>query len=88
MPTGGMWCGRLSQIGQTDWFTFPVRGNRIFTVVTQALDETGAPSNFKAMPTIGVWDAFDSADAAPVGAAPGLNGVATGETWLRVASNC
>jgi hypothetical protein len=23
MPTGGMWCGRLSQVGQTDWFTFP-----------------------------------------------------------------
>ena len=87
MPTGGMWCGRLSQIGQTDWFTFPVRGNRIFTVVTEALDETGAPSNSKAMPTIGVWDAFDSAGAAPVGAAPGLNGLATGETWLRVASN-
>jgi hypothetical protein len=87
MPTGGMWCGRLSQIGQTDWFTFPVRGNRIFTVVTEALDETGAPSNSKAMPTIGVWDAFDSAGATPVGAAPGLNGLATGETWLRVATN-
>ncbi len=43
MPTGGLWCGRSSQVGQTDWFTFPVRGNRIFTVVTQALDETGAP---------------------------------------------
>ena len=87
MPTGGLWCGRLSQIGQTDWFTFPVRGNRIFTVVTEALDETGAPSNSKAMPTIGVWDAFDSAGATPIGAAPGLNGLATGETWLRVASN-
>jgi hypothetical protein len=87
MPTGGLWCGRLSQIGQTDWFTFPVRGNRIFTVVTEALDETGAPSNSKAMPTIGVWDAFDSAGATPVGAAPGFNGLATGETWLRVASN-
>ena len=87
MPTGGLWCGRLSQIGQTDWFTFPVRGNRIFTVVTEALDETGAPSNAKAMPTIGVWDAFDPAGAAPVGAAPGLNGLATGETWLRVATN-
>ena len=87
MPTSGLWCGRLSQIGQTDWFSFPVRGNRIFTVVTQALDETGAPTNFKAMPTIGVWDAFDSVGAAPVGAAPGLNGLATGETWLRVASN-
>lgn len=86
MPTGGLWCGRLSQIGQTDWFTFPVRGNRIFTVVTQALDETGTPSNSKAMPTIGVWDAFDSAGATPVGAAPGLNGLATGETWLRVST--
>jgi len=87
MPVGGMWCGRLSQIGQTDWFTFPIRGNRIFTVVTEALDETGAPSNSKAMPTIGVWDAFDSAGVTPVGAAPGLNGLTTGETWLRVASN-
>jgi hypothetical protein len=87
IPTGGLWCGRLSQIGQTDWFTFPVRGNRIFTVVTEALDENGARSNSKAMPTIGVWDAFDSASAAPIGAAPGLNGLATGETWLRVASS-
>jgi hypothetical protein len=82
-----MWCGRLSQIGQTDWFTFPVRGNRIFTIVTQALDETGSPSNSKALPSIGAWDAFDSTGASPVGAAPGLNGLATGETWLRIASN-
>jgi hypothetical protein len=87
MSTGGLWCGRLSQVGQTDWFTFPVRGNRIFTVVTQALNESGAPSNAKAMPTIGVWDAFDAVGAAAVGTAPGLNGDATGETWLRVASN-
>ncbi len=87
MPAGGLWCGRLSQVGQTDWFTFPVRGNRIFTVVTQALDETGAPSESKAMPSIGVWDAFDPVGATAVGAAPGLNGLATGETWLRVATN-
>ncbi len=87
ISVGGLWCGRLSQTGQTDWFTFPVRGNRIFTVVTEALDETGAPSNSKVMPTIGVWDAFDSAGATPVGAALGLNGLAPGETWLRVASN-
>jgi hypothetical protein len=87
LPTGGLWFGRLSQVGQTDWFTFPVRGNRIFTVVTQALDETGVPSNFKAMPSIGIWDAFDPVGATAVGAAPGLNGLATGETWLRVATN-
>lgn len=87
LPTGGMWCGRLSQVGQTDWFTFPVRANRIFTVVTEALDEAGAPSNSKVLPTIGVWDAFDASGATPIGAAPGLNGLAPGETWLRIASN-
>ena len=86
LPTGGLWCGRLSQVGQNDWFTFPVRGNRIFTVVTQALDETGTPSDLKAMPSIGIWDAFDPVGATAVGAAPGLNGLATGETWLRVAT--
>jgi hypothetical protein len=87
MPVAGLWCGRISQVSQTDWFTFPVRGNRIFTVVTQALDETGAPTNSKALPSIGVWDAFDAMGATPVGSAPGLNGDAPGETWLRVATN-
>jgi len=87
LPASGMWCGRLSQVGQTDWFSFPVRGNRMFTVVTQALDETGAPSNLKALPSIGVWDGFDAAGSAAVGAAPGLNGLATGETWLRVSAS-
>ncbi len=87
LPTGGLWCGRLSQVGQSDWFTFPVRGNRIFSVITQALDETGAPTNSKALPSIGIWDAFDPVGATAAGAAPGLNGLAPGETWLRVATN-
>jgi hypothetical protein len=86
MPAGGMWYGRLSQVGQSDWFIFSVRGNRIFTVVTQALDETGAPTETKALPSIGVWDAFKPVGTTPVGAGPGLNGDATGETWLRVAT--
>ena len=85
-PPAACGVGRLSQVGQTDWFSFPVRGNRTFTVVTQALDETGAPTESKAMPSIGVWDAFDPVGATAVGAAPGLNGLATGETWLRVSS--
>jgi hypothetical protein len=87
MPAGGLWVGRLGQVGQSDWFTFPVRGNRTFTVVTQALDESGAPTESKAMPSIGVWDAFDPIGATAVGSAPGLNGLATGETWLRVSSS-
>lgn len=84
MPVSGMWAGRISQVSQTDWFTFPVRGNRTFTVVTQALNETGSPTELKAMPSIGIWDAFDPVGAAAIGAAPGMNGLAAGETWLRV----
>jgi hypothetical protein len=87
LAPSGLWCGRISQVGQTDWFTFPVRGNRTFTIVTQALDETGMPTETKAMPSIGIWDAFDPISAPSVGAAPGMNGLATGETWLRVTSS-
>ncbi len=86
MSPSGMWAGRIGQVGQTDWFTFPVRGNRTFTVVTQALDETGAPTEVKAMPSIGIWDAFDPVGSTTLGSAPGMNGLATGETWVRVTS--
>ena len=87
LPASGFWAGRLSQVGQTDWFTFPVRGNRIFTIVTEALDENGVPTNAKAMPSIGVWDGFDPVGAAAVGATPGPNGMAAGETFLRVTAS-
>jgi hypothetical protein len=86
MPASGMWTGRLSQVGQTDWFTFPVRGNRTFTVVTQALDANGAPAETKAMPAIGLWDGFDAVGSPAEGAGPALNGGAPGETFLRVSA--
>ena len=84
LPVSGMWAGRISQVGQSDWFTVPVRGGRTFTVVTQALDGNGTPTESKAMPSIGIWDAFDAPGAPAIGAAPGMNGLAIGETWLRV----
>jgi len=84
MPASGMWAGRLSEVGQSDWFNFPVRGGRMFTVVTEALGANGAPSEVKAMPALGVWDGFDPVNTPAVGAGPGLNGWAAGETWLRV----
>jgi hypothetical protein len=87
LPASGLWCGRLSQVGQSDWFSFPVRANRTFTVITQALDETGEPTEHKAMPAIGVWDAFDTVGAPAIGAGPGMNGDAIGESWLRVSSS-
>jgi hypothetical protein len=86
LPVSGMWSGRFSQIGQTDWFSFPVRGGRTFTVVTLALDESGAPTNLKAMPALGVWDAFDPAGSAAIGSGSGLNGLAAGESWLQVSA--
>lgn len=87
LAASGMWVGRLGQVGQTDWFTFPVLGNRTFTIVTQALDETGAPTESKALPSIGIWDGFDAVGSSAVGIAQGLNGLATGETWLRVSAS-
>ena len=86
LPPNGMWTSRLSQASQADWFLFPVRANRTFTVVTVALDEQGRPAITKAMPSVGVWDALDAVGSAAVGAVPGFNGFATGETWLQVAT--
>lgn len=86
LPPSGLWSGRVSQVGQTDWYLFPVRGGRTFTVVTQALNEYGVPAESKALLALGVWDAFDPIGSASVSAAPGLNGTVTGESWLRVAA--
>ncbi len=86
LPPNGFWTSRIAQVGQTDWFTLPVRGNRLFTIVTQALDESGTPAATKAMPAIGVWDGFDQVGTASVGWAPAQNGFAPGETWLQVAT--
>jgi hypothetical protein len=87
LAASGMWSGRLSQVGQTDWFSFPVRGGRSFTVVTEALNESGAPTNAKAMPALGAWDAFDAVGTAAIDYSAGLNGLATGESWLQVSAS-
>ncbi len=86
LPASGAWTETLNTIGGGDWYVFPVHANRVFTIVTQALDETGAPSAVKAMPTIGVWDGFAAAGTAPAAFAAAANGIATGETWLQVSS--
>ncbi|MFC5862580.1 Ig-like domain-containing protein [Acidicapsa dinghuensis] len=86
LPPSGEWTSTLNKIGGGGWYSFPVQANRVFTVVTQALDETGTPSSVKAMPSIGVWDAFAAIGSAPAAFASAANGVATGETWLQVSS--
>jgi hypothetical protein len=86
IAASGAWTGRLGVVGQADWFVLPVRGNRIFTVVTQALDETGKPTMAKAMPALGVWDGYAQTGTAAAGWTSAQNGLATGETWLQVAT--
>lgn len=87
LPPGGFWYGRLSQVGQTDWFAFPVRAGHTFTIVTQALNEAGLPTQTKALPAIGVWDAFKPVPSTSLNWAPALNGYSTGETWLQVTAS-
>ena len=87
LAPSGLWYGRFGQVGQTDWFVFPVRSGHTFTVVTEALNESGIPTETKALPVIGVWNAFDPIGASSAGWAPPLNGFATGETWLQVTTS-
>lgn len=84
LPPSGLWCGRLGQVGQTDWFAFPVRSGHSFTVVTQALNESGIPTGSKALPVIGIWEGMNPVSAPASGWAPPLNAYATGATWLQV----
>ena len=44
LPENGMWVGGVNQIGETEWFEFPVRAGRLFTIVAQPLNESGAAS--------------------------------------------
>lgn len=87
LAASGMWSGQLCQVGQTDWFNFPVRGGRSFTVVTLALDESGVPTNSKALPALGVWDAFDPAGTTALGYGAGLDGLSNGESLLQLSSS-
>ncbi|HTJ28866.1 MAG TPA: IPT/TIG domain-containing protein [Acidobacteriaceae bacterium] len=86
LPATGAWTSVLGSVGSSDWFLLPVRGNRIFTVVTQALDATATPTAVKAKPAVGIWDGFAATGTTPVGFGPAQNGTAVGETWLQVAT--
>ncbi|HET7207612.1 MAG TPA: IPT/TIG domain-containing protein [Terriglobales bacterium] len=67
MPAGGDWIGTLSSYGDADYFSFSGRVNRTLSIQVTALDETGAPSQDKARPVIGVW-----ALSSPPGTLPGV----------------
>ncbi|HVO61679.1 MAG TPA: IPT/TIG domain-containing protein [Terriglobales bacterium] len=67
LPAAGDWLGTLSGYSDADYFWFPGRANRTLSVQVTALDESGAPTEDKARPVIGLWGL-----ASPPGTIPGV----------------
>ena len=64
VPGAGHWTASLSGYGDVDWHVFSAAAHRSFTLDVTALDESGAPTENKALPVIGLWEP-DAADSAP-----------------------
>jgi hypothetical protein len=65
VPRAGDWVGSLSGYGDVDYFRFTGQAKRTLSVEVTALDDSGAPSQDKARPVIGIWPL-----AAPSGSPP------------------
>jgi hypothetical protein len=65
VPVPGDWVGSLSGYGDVGYFTITAQANRTLSVAVTALDETGAPSESKATPVVGMWTLGDPAGTAP-----------------------
>jgi hypothetical protein len=70
VPAAGDWIASLSGYGDADFYRFVGQANRTLSVEVTALDETGAPTQSKAMPVIGMWSLSAPSDAAPGAASP------------------
>ena len=75
---------KLTGYGHTGWFEFQAKGNRVFTVEAQPIDEAGNSTDNKAAIVIGVWNGADLAGSPPDAAtvAP-FNGGVVGLTALQ-----
>src|SRR5271169_2953260 len=65
VPSPGDWVGSLSGYGDVAYFMITAQANRTLSVAVTALDETGAPSESKAAPVVGMWPLGDSQGSAP-----------------------
>jgi hypothetical protein len=82
----GWWSGQLCATGHTSWGSVTIKANRTWTLETTALDETGAASDYKAQPVLGVWNATDPTGTLPTVAAQAvaMNSMSLGMTQLPV----
>jgi len=70
LPLGGAWGTWLSGYGDASWFQFTVQANRTASVTTIAVDESGQPTEAKAMPVIGIWPLSDQSGGLAWSATP------------------
>jgi len=60
LPVSGDWSGTLSGPGIADYFWFAGQTNRTLSIEVTATGESGALSESKAQPVIGVWSLSDT----------------------------
>jgi hypothetical protein len=66
LPMGGAWGSWMSGYGSTDWVEFTAQANRTASVAVTAVDESGAATENKLAPVIGIWQLSDqSGNPAP-----------------------
>ncbi len=83
LPQGGAWGSWISGYGSADFFEFAAQANRTASVAVTALDETGAPTESKLLPVVGIWELSDqSGDPAPASAPSAFNSNTFGMTRL------
>jgi hypothetical protein len=74
IPGAGYWSAAMGDYGDWDWYAFPARAGRSFTLDITALDVSGAATTHKALPVIGLWAPEAAEFDAP----------ATSQTWLNL----
>jgi len=65
LAAAGDWIGTLSGYGDVDYFQIAAQANRTLSVAVTALDETGASSESKTEPVIGMWTLGDAQGTPP-----------------------
>jgi IPT/TIG domain-containing protein len=61
----GDWVGSLSGYGDSAYFLINAQANRTLSIAVTALDETGAPSESKLQPVVGIWTLGDPQGTPP-----------------------
>jgi hypothetical protein len=84
VPLGGDWKGSFNPYGDIDYFQFNGQGNRTLSVFVTALDETGAASESKSQPVVGMWGLTDpETSPAPANTPSAFNSSVFGMTMLN-----